>query len=101
MTFNSYQNFTRTTAFYPQESAIGYCALGLAGEAGEVANNVKKIVRDKVDKTAAIVDELGDVLWYIARLADELGVDLSDVVDFNVEKLERRTAERRGQGTLI
>ena len=100
MTFDEYQKFTKTTAFYPQEAAVGYCALGLSGEAGEVANNVKKIIRDKQDKTADIVDELGDVLWYIARLADELGVDLSEVVDFNVDKLERRTAERLGQGTL-
>lgn len=101
MTFDEYQKFTQTTAFYPKGAAVGYCALGLAGEAGEVANNVKKIIRDNQNKTAAIVDELGDVLWYIARLADELGVDLSEVVDFNVEKLERRTAERLGQGNLI
>lgn len=100
MTFDEYQKFTSTTAYYPEGTAIGYCALGLAGEAGEVANNVKKIIRDQKDLTAAIVDELGDVLWYVARLADELGVDLSEVVDFNVEKLERRTAQRLGQGTL-
>lgn len=97
MDFNAYQRFTRTTAFYPPAVGVAYCALGLTGEAGEVANNVKKEIRDGVDKSSAILDELGDVLWYVARLADECGFDMDDVVSFNVEKLTKREEERQAK----
>jgi NTP pyrophosphatase (non-canonical NTP hydrolase) len=90
MDFDAYQKFTKTTAVYPPSVGVAYCALGLAGEAGEVANNVKKEIRDGADKKAAVIDELGDVLWYVARLADEYDVDLSAVALLNVQKLRAR-----------
>lgn len=92
--FDSYQEWTRSVAFYPQQSAIAYTTLGLAGEAGEVANLVKKEIRDAKDRREDIKDELGDVLWYVARVADEYGFSLSDVALLNVRKLNKRKEER-------
>jgi NTP pyrophosphatase (non-canonical NTP hydrolase) len=106
MNFEEYQKRARSTAVYPAQSQIVYPALGLAGEAGEVAELVKKWLRDershnvsaeRVDKLAA---ELGDVLWYIANLCTDLGLDLQMVASRNIEKLADR-AERgkiRGDG---
>ncbi len=99
MDLNQYQHKSRTTALYPN---VGnnpiYPTLGLAGEAGEVADKVKKILRDKngiFDSLSkeAIKLELGDVLWYVAQLSSELGFDLEDVAKANLEKLFSR-AER-------
>lgn len=74
---------------------LEYPTLGLAGEAGEVANIVKKIQRDNdgviTDEVRAkLKDELGDVLWYISACADELGLSLDEVAAFNVNKLAKR-----------
>ena len=98
MLLDEYQERARTTAVYPREFAYNYLALGVAGEAGEVANKVKKVLRDKngvMDDTsrALIVDELGDVLWYIALMAHELGVTLQDVAEGNIAKLTERKAQ--------
>jgi len=76
-------------------SNVEYPTLGLAGEAGEVANIVKKIQRDHdgvlTDETRAkLKDELGDVLWYISACADELGLTLDEIADFNIQKLAKR-----------
>jgi NTP pyrophosphatase (non-canonical NTP hydrolase) len=105
MNFVDYQVATRKTAVYPEAEegtigAISYVALGL-GEAGEVQGKVKKALRDHgglVTPTLkdAIQAELGDVLWYVARLADELGLSLEDVVSLNLEKLN----SRRERGVL-
>ena len=97
MLLDEYQERARTMAVYPGEFAYNYLALGVAGEAGEVANKVKKVLRDKngvMDDTsrALIVDELGDVLWYIALMAHELGVTLQDVAEGNIAKLTERKA---------
>ena len=98
MTFNNYQTNASRTAFYPRDfknEGLYYTTLGLVGEAGEIANKVKKIMRDsdgkltKINK-ADIFDELGDVLWYCASLADELGVNLEDVAKCNLNKLADR-----------
>ena len=90
MTLSSYQNAASGTAIYPTQHAITYPALGLAGEAGEVANKVKKIIRDgKLDKPA-LVAEIGDCLWYIAALCRDLNVDMEDVAKANLEKLYNR-----------
>ena len=72
-----------------------YLVLGLNGEAGEVAEKYKKILRDyqgviTLSDKWAIVKELGDVLWYVAQIARTLGVDLSLVAKLNIEKLESR-----------
>ena len=96
-----YQQVAKTTAIYPREQAIIYPTLGLTGEAGEVANKVKKIIRDGSDKTSedmvqAISSEIGDCLWYIAILADDVGVKLSDIANANLEKL----ANRKEKGTI-
>ena len=69
--------------------------LGLAGEAGETADKVKKIIRDKggyasEEDRAAIIKELGDVLWYVANVARYLNVSLSEVAESNIEKLSSR-----------
>ncbi len=92
--FDAYQRWTRTTAVYPRTTSVmfAYLALGLNGEAGEVAEHYKKVLRgDAVcsDKQA-VVKELGDVLWYLARLADELGFNLSEVARVNQDKLNSR-----------
>lgn len=96
MTFEEYQKESRKTAQYPD---IGknfiYQTLGLAGEAGEVAEKIKKVIRDEggivsEDKKDDIKKELGDVLWYLAQIASELGLSLDDVARTNIEKLFSR-----------
>jgi|SRR6478609_2798676 len=89
--FNDYLEFVKGMKVYPEKHAIVYPALGLAGEAGEIAEKVKKFLRgDKELDRDALLSELGDPLWYIASLADDLGYTLQDVVDRNVEKLTSR-----------
>ena len=90
-TFNGYQDFVKTMKVYPEKHAIVYPALGLCGEAGEIAEKIKKWLRGdrELDKDA-LLKELGDPLWYIASLADDLGFTLQQVVDANVEKLTSR-----------
>ena len=91
MKFDEYQKFTRETAVYPKQKAFEYLILGLCSEAGEVAGKLKKVIRgDKVMDTEEIVSELGDVLWYVARIADELDVPLSRIARENNTKLLSR-----------
>ena len=90
-----YQQVAKTTAIYPREQAIIYPTLGLTGEAGEVANKVKKIIRDGSNKNdeklvSEIKAEIGDCLWYIAVLADDFNIKLSDIASTNIEKLANR-----------
>ena len=93
---DKYQQQAATTAIYDQKHAIIYPALGLAAEAGEVANKVKKIVRDgKLDKEA-IGSEIGDCLWYIAAICKDLGLKMEDVAQANLDKLR----QRQEKGTL-
>ncbi len=83
MDFNEYQKFTKTTAIYPSHHALIYLTLGLASEAGEVSGVVKKWVRGDHTSQAMqdkMKSELGDVCWYIARLADELSIPLSEIL---------------------
>ena len=103
MNLNEYQAKSAATAVYPEgDSAIPYCALGLCGESGEVAEKVKKVLRDGSgsfsDATTAkdaIRLELGDVLWYLAQLATELGLTLEEVAEANLQKLQSR--QQRGK----
>ena len=98
MDLASYQSRSRLTARYPQAGANPiYPTLGLCGEAGEVADKVKKVIRDQqgafsADTVAALKLELGDVLWYVAQLASELGLDLDGVAQANLDKLASRSA---------
>ena len=96
-----YQKVALTTAIYPREQAIIYPTLGLTGEAGEVANKVKKIIRDGSDSkdeklVSEIKSEIGDCLWYIAVLANDFDIKLSDIASANIEKL----ATRKSKGTI-
>lgn len=96
MNFEEYQIAASVTALYPNRlKNLEYPTLGLAGEAGEVANIVKKIQRDfggeiTEEIRAKLKDELGDVLWYISACADELNLTLTEIAEFNVEKLAQR-----------
>ncbi|MGB7069738.1 MAG: nucleoside triphosphate pyrophosphohydrolase family protein [Pyrinomonadaceae bacterium] len=96
MNFEEYQKEACQTALYPRRMQnLEYPTLGLTGEAGEVANIVKKIQRDDGGVITDLVrcklkDELGDVLWYISACADELGLTLAEIAEFNVEKLAKR-----------
>lgn len=98
--FDAYQAFTDSTALYPEDKGLEYVALGLASEAGELAGKVKKFIRDGTFNLDEMVAELGDVMWYTARMAEELGVYMSDVARANVDKLEDRLARGvlRGSG---
>jgi NTP pyrophosphatase (non-canonical NTP hydrolase) len=96
---SEYQRLSRRTAEYPRDAWLAYPALGLAGEAGEVAEHAKKAIRDdgaevSPQRRAAIAKELGDVLWYVAQLASELELDLEEVAQGNLRKLLSR--QRRG-----
>lgn len=93
--FKEYQAFTHSTAIYPaagtgEDIALAYVAMGLAGEAGEIANKVKKVVRDGDYDAEALAEELGDVLYYVARFSAELGTSLNLVARDNMEKLNSR-----------
>jgi len=97
MTFDDYQKHALTTAIYNGDKMLDLChwALGLSGESGEIAEKLKKIIRDqnadpsKIDRDD-IKKELGDILWYITALAHELEIDLDDVAQANVDKLASR-----------
>lgn len=101
MTFEEYQAHAKETAIYPNVgNNFVYPTLGLAGETGEVAEKIKKVLRDKkgVLNEATIAElskELGDVLWYVAALASELSISLDKIAGDNVAKLKSR--KDRGQ----
>lgn len=100
MTINEYQEAALTTAVYPEQMRIIYPALGMNGEAGEVADKVKKVIRDNnldfdAEKREAIALEIGDVLWYCATMAHDLGFTLEAVAQMNIDKLASR--QKRGK----
>ena len=105
MEFNDFQRESRKTALYPElGNNFIYPTLGLVGEAGEVAEKVKKILRDKkgeFDKNSriAIKLELGDVLWYVSQLSTELGFDLDEVANANLKKLNERKIRGKIHGS--
>lgn len=98
MTFSEYAARARTTAVYPgsgEFAGLAYVGLGLAAEAGECANHVKKVLRDDsttrtAERKAKIAGELGDVLWYVAGVCRELGLDMEQVAQANLDKLADR-----------
>lgn len=97
--FRSYQDMAAETAVYKTEHQVIYPALGLAAEAGEVANKVKKILRDGNFNREAIADEVGDCLWYIAALCRDLNVDMKELAKNNLRKLHDRKARGVIQGS--
>ena len=96
MKLNDYQKAAMETAVFPERDGYTYTALGLAGEAGEIANKVKKFIRDGYtpeelpEKLNQLKDELGDVLWYVAAMAKVLEIDLETVASNNLNKLKSR-----------
>ena len=105
MDVKEYQEIIKKTAVFPKEIGLTYCTMGLCGEAGEVANKVKKIYRDKQgilskEDSEKIADEMGDCLWYITALAQELGYSLEELFEINFTKLmeRRRTNTLHGSG---
>ena len=96
MQLDDYQENAKKTAIYAPEHMIMYPALGLAGEAGEVANKVKKILRDGKFDREAIADEVGDCLWYIAALCRDLNIEMAEIAQNNLDKLN----DRKERGTL-
>jgi|SRR5690606_28098087 NTP pyrophosphatase (non-canonical NTP hydrolase) len=101
MTLGEYQQAARTTALYPEAVRVLYPTLKLAGEAGEVAEKLGKLMRDEgylpgsplsEAQRAALAAELGDVLWYVANLAADLGLSLDEVAEGNIAKLASRKA---------
>lgn len=118
MNVEEYQDIIQKTAIYPTEVGLAYCALGLTGESGEVAEKIKKLYRDNQDLIPYIqmgqepadvntreryfeirkdvLKELGDVIWYVTALANEFGLPLSEILEANYNKL----IKRRETGTL-
>ncbi len=104
MTFAEYQKQAQKTAIYPNKgNNYIYPVLGLTGEAGEVAEKVKKIIRDENgiisdEKREEVKKELGDVLWYLSQTATEFNIELEDIVQKNIEKLQSRLKRNQLSG---
>ncbi len=101
MNLSEYQQAAKTTAIYPEQYRVFYPALGLAGEAGEIANKVKKILRDTngavtEQRRDELSGEIGDILWYAAALASDLGLSLDAIAAENLAKL----FDRKERGVL-
>jgi NTP pyrophosphatase (non-canonical NTP hydrolase) len=103
MTIDEYATGARATAAYPTSAVLLYPILKLAGEAGEVAEKLGKLMRDEgwspgdelsLEQRDALAHELGDVLWYVAAVAHDLGLPLDEVARRNLAKLADR--KRRG-----
>ena len=99
----TYMEFTRKTAKYPKRREKEYLMIGLMNEAGEVGGAYKKEIRDRVNNEDLIIDEMGDVLWYLTRLCDVYDVKISELMVNNMDKLfnrmthEEATAYREGK----
>lgn len=113
MEINEYQKMALETAVYPKEFKTIYPALGMNGEAGEVADKVKKVLRDSEvvvrDGSGAIIlpdtkreelaKEVGDVLWYVATMAYDLGYTLEEIAVMNYQKLRSRQERHKLSGS--
>jgi len=101
MNFDEYQAAAVATAIYPEEWSVIYPALGLGNEAGEVQGKIKKQLRDGIlgepatdEQKKELAKEIGDVLWYCAALARDLGINLDTIAQWNIQKLQDR--QQRG-----
>lgn len=109
MLFSEYEDNAKKTALYPKKNGLGvlYTSLGLCNEAGEVQGKIKKIIRDfegSFDegveaKREEIIDEIGDVLWYVCMLANEIGSSLDEVAERNNSKLLDRLNRGKIKGS--
>lgn len=105
MTFEEYQKLSRKTAIYPnKDKNFIYPTLGLCGEAGEVAEKIKKVLRDSdgilgEEKKEELKKELGDVLWYLSQIATELDLSFEEIAYFNIEKLNSRLKRGKISGS--
>ena len=105
MELSDYQSRSRQTAVYPDAGEnLLYPTLGLCGEAGEVAEKVKKLLRDDAGvltdaRREALAGELGDVLWYVAQVATEARLDLDEVAAANLAKLRSRQERQALHGS--
>lgn len=106
LNFTTYQQQAMTTAVYPGrgEGNFTYPALGLAGETGEVCEKIKKAIRDdggviSAERRALLAKEIGDVLWYLATLSTELGLELQEIAEQNLAKLAARKANGHIHGS--
>jgi len=101
MNFDEYQKGSKKTAIYPKKNKYIYTTLGLLGEAGEIAEKMKRIYRGEDDgkiteqRKQAIAKEIGDLLWYLNQLATELNLSVNDIAEDNLKKLFSR--KRRGK----
>jgi len=106
MELNEYQKKAHKTAVYPKFGTMKfiYPVLGLNGEAGEVAEKIKKVIRDKngiidTETKREIKDEIGDCLWYLSEMASSLRLKLDDIAETNLEKLKNRKKNNTLQGS--
>lgn len=99
--FDYFQAKCNDTAIFPEDLAIEYLTLGLVSEAGEVADKIKKKIRDgeRPNHKQEVSDELGDVFWYLAMLVDRMGLNLSDVAFENMNKTMKRKIENKLTGS--
>ena len=97
--FREYQRKAVSFAIYPATHKVLYPTLGLCGEAGEVAEKVKKQVRDGTFNRHEVAKELGDVLWYLSNLANDIGYNLDEIADINIEKLTSRQDRNKIKGS--
>ncbi len=116
MTFNEYQELASTFAIFPKgepevaflktgqiDPSLLYLSLGLSGEAGETAEKMKKILRDKngiinEETKQELKKELGDILWYISQFSLHLGIKMEDLAIFNIDKLTSRQLRNKLTG---
>ena len=108
ITLNEYQEMALETAIYPEAFKVIYPTLGITGEAGEVSDKIKKLIRDKDYKGGLIESdkdredialELGDVLWYVATLANDIGYNLEEIAILNYSKLKKRKEQGKIGGS--
>lgn len=105
MNLNEYQMEALSTAIFPKDNEISYLALALCGEAGEVADKVKKVIRDfnsdfsDDEIKSNIAFELGDCLWYLANAAHAIGYSLDDIAKLNISKIKLRQQRGTLQGS--
>jgi NTP pyrophosphatase (non-canonical NTP hydrolase) len=105
MHFKDYQKQSRTTAIYPSMcQSYTFSLIGLVGETGEVAEKIKKLIRDRQGKLDdsyrdEIKKEMGDVLWYFSQLATDLDINLEDLVQTNLKKIKSRHVRSKIHGS--